>query len=92
MTTMSRFTRCLLPGALLAFLLAAPVSQSQNLVAPAGISEDGAVTMVRERTGGKVVRVERRTDSGALVYHIRVLTPDGSLREYRVDAATGNIR
>lgn len=48
--------------------------------------------MVRERTGGKVVRVERRTDSGELVYHIRVLTPDGSLREYRVDAATGDIR
>ncbi len=89
---MPLLTRCLLPGALLALLLAVPVSQGQNLVAPAGISEDGAVAMVRERTGGKVVRVERRTDSGALVYHIRVLTAEGSLREYRVDAATGKMR
>lgn len=85
-------TRALIPGALLALLLAAHVGHAQNLVAPAAMSEDAAVAMVRERTGGKVVRVQSRTDTGSLVYHIRVLTPDGRLREYRVDAATGSVR
>ncbi len=45
--------------------------------------------MVRERTGGKVVRADRRTDKGRAVYRIRVLTADGRVREYRVDAMTG---
>ncbi|MEQ1803641.1 MAG: PepSY domain-containing protein [Gammaproteobacteria bacterium] len=57
-----------------------------------GISEDAAVALVREQTDGKVVRVERKLEGTDLVYRIRVLTPDGRLREYRVDAATGALR
>ena len=45
--------------------------------------------MVRERTGGKVVRADRREKDGQVMYRIRVLTADGRVREYRVDAATG---
>ena len=56
------------------------------------ISEDAAVAMVRQQTDGKVVRVDRKTEGGALVYHIRVLSPDGRLREFRVDATTGLMR
>jgi hypothetical protein len=57
-----------------------------------GISEDVAVAMVREQTDGKVVRVDRKLDGGSVYYRVRVLSPDGRLREFRVDAATGAIR
>lgn len=67
--------------------------QASAVEAPAApravISKDAAVAMVRERTGGKVVRADSRTDKGRTVYRIRVLTADGRVREYRVDAMTG---
>ena len=56
------------------------------------ISQDEAVAMVREQTGGKVLRVDRQVEGESIVYRIRVLKPDGRLREYRVDAATGRVR
>jgi len=56
------------------------------------ISQDEAVAMVREQTGGKVLRVERQVEGESIVYRIRVLKPDGRLREYRVDATTGRVR
>ncbi|MCL4779930.1 MAG: PepSY domain-containing protein [Gammaproteobacteria bacterium] len=56
---------------------------------PEAISKDEAVAMVRARTGGKVVRAERSSQQGRTVYRIRVLTAEGRVREYRVDAATG---
>jgi len=56
------------------------------------ISEDVAVAMVREQTDGKVVRVDRKLEGGSVYYRVRVLSPDGRLREFRVDAATGAIR
>lgn len=79
-------------GILLAFCSWATVSQAQESLVRDGISEDAAVAKVREQTEGKVVRVDRKTDGGSVVYHIRVLSPDGRLREYLVDAATGSIR
>jgi uncharacterized membrane protein YkoI len=54
-----------------------------------GTSQDEAVAMVREQTDGKVLRVDRKIEGGLVVYRIRVLSPDGRLREFRVDAATG---
>lgn len=56
---------------------------------PEAISKDEAVAMVRARTGGKVLRAERGSNQGRAAYRIRVLTPDGRVREYRVDATTG---
>ena len=88
-----RSTTALLGAAVvlsLTLMFATPVAQAQK--ASAGVSQDAAVAMVREQTGGKVVRVEPRGEGASLVYLIRVLTPDGRLREYRVDAATGTLR
>lgn len=80
-------------GACLALLVAlvspTTVTGAQEAREPTPMSEDAAVAMVREQTEGKVVRVTRDQKSGSLVYRIRVLSPDGRLREYRVDAATG---
>jgi uncharacterized membrane protein YkoI len=70
----------------------APGARAQESLVRESISEDAAVALVREQTDGKVVRVERKMEGTGLVYRIRVLTPDGRLREYRVDAATGAVR
>ena len=77
-------------AAVLTLVFAAPVTRAET--SSAGLSQDAAVAMVREQAVGKVVRVERQGEGAALVYLIRVLTPDGRLREYRVDAATGTLR
>ena len=64
----------------------------KTLAAPqVAISKDAAVAMVRERTGGKVVRADRREKDGQVTYRIRVVTADGRVREYRVDAMTGEM-
>lgn len=56
------------------------------------LSLDEAAALVRQRTGGRVVRADRRQQGDRLVYEIRVLTDDGRVRTYRVDAATGAMR
>jgi uncharacterized membrane protein YkoI len=66
--------------------------KTQESLVREAISEDVAVALVREQTDGKVVRVDRGMEGGTLVYRIRVLSPDGRLREYRVDATTGAVR
>lgn len=64
----------------------------KTLAAPqVAISKDAAVAMVRERTGGKVVRADRREEGGQVTYRVRVVTADGRVREYRVDAITGEM-
>lgn len=70
----------------------AQTALAQESLVREGISEDAAVALVREQTDGKVVRVDRKMEGDNLVYRIRVLSPDGRLREYRVDAATGAVR
>jgi uncharacterized membrane protein YkoI len=67
-------------------------SSAQEVEVRAKVSEDAAVAMVRKQTDGKVIRVDRKLEGDSLVYRIRVLSPDGRLREFRVDAATGTMR
>jgi len=55
------------------------------------VSLDQAVRMVRERTGGRVLRAETRRQNGRSVHRIRVLSDDGRVRTYAVDAETGRI-
>ena len=81
----------------LALLVAVTTARAQQLRVQEsrereGISEDEAVAMVREQTDGKVVRVDRKLEGDSAYYRVRVLSPDGRLREFRVDAATGAIR
>lgn len=56
-----------------------------------GISLAEATSMVRERTGGQVLRAETKRDKGRIVHRIRVLTDDGRVRTWHVDAETGRI-
>ena len=96
MRVMSLDRRCVVAGACLALLVAVmlqvPRARAGDFLVEDRITEDEAVALVREKAVGKVVRVDRKTDGESAFYRIRVLTPDGRLREYRVDAATGTLR
>ena len=56
-----------------------------------GISLAEATRMVRDRTDGQVLRAETKRDKGRTVHRIRVLTEDGRVRTWHVDADTGRI-
>lgn len=57
-------------------------------VAERPVSMRDAVNRVRQQTGGRVLDAK---DQGTH-YRIKVLTPQGEVRIYRVDAQTGEIR
>lgn len=57
-------------------------------VAEQGISMRDAIERVKQQTGGRVLDAQPQ-DGG---YRIKVLTPQGEVRIYRVDARTGDIR
>jgi len=70
----------------------APVAAEPLRVAQAnGISLAQATRMVRDQTGGQVLRAETKRDKGRTVHRIRVLTEDGRVRTWHVDAETGRI-
>lgn len=72
---------------------ATPVGAEPLRMAQAGngISLAQATRMVREQTGGQVLRAETKRNKGRTVHRIRVLTDDGRVRTYHVDAETGRI-
>lgn len=55
------------------------------------VSLDEAVRIVRERSGGRILRAETQRQNGRAVHRIRVLSEDGRVRNYRVDAETGRV-
>ncbi len=83
---MGRLRRCLI-ALLLVMSLAAP-----PLLAQQSVSLNQAVEMVREQSGGRVLRAETVRQGDREVHRIRVLVREGQVRVYRVDAATGRIR
>ena len=88
----SRLTRRALIGIIFAALVC--VSNPIFGQSPDGIkySLDDAVKMVRERTGGEVVRAETREKSGHVIHRIRIMTKDGRVRTFDIDAQTGKPR
>ena len=62
--------------------------QSRNvslLSANRYVSLNQAVSMVQRRTGGRILSASTRQDNGITYYLIKVLTPKGVVRVYRVD-------
>ena len=57
-------------------------------VADRAVSMRDAVSRVRQQTGGRVLDAQDRGSH----YRIKVLTPQGEVRIFRVDARTGAIR
>lgn len=85
--------------ALLPLIVAAPAADAQQLIdrrqrheyriEPAGISLDQAVEMAQRRYRAKVVRAETVRNGDRREHHIRLLSPDGKVRNVRVDAESG---
>ena len=56
------------------------------------ISLSEAIRLVEQRSGGQVLRAETRREKDRTVHRIRVITEDGRVRTWEVDAASGRIR
>jgi uncharacterized membrane protein YkoI len=78
-------------GGLAASTPAAAQAPLQMMQESGGVSLSEATRMVRERTGGQVLRAETKRDKGRTVHRIRVLTEDGRVRNWNVDAETGRM-
>lgn len=57
----------------------------------AGISLDEATQMIIEGTYNKVLGAETEIIDGKEVHVIKVLTPDGHIQYYKIDAETGQL-
>lgn len=61
---------------------------------PAGagnLSLNDAVTQVRDREDGRVLRAETRREESREEHQVRILTNEGRVRQYRIDASTGAV-
>jgi uncharacterized membrane protein YkoI len=47
------------------------------------------VARIRKQTGGRVLAAETRFIDGRPVHVIRILTPQGKVRNFQIDASTG---
>src|SRR6056297_4080493 len=56
------------------------------------ISLSEAIRLVEQRSGGQVLRAETRRAQDRTVHRIRVITEDGRVRTWEVDAESGRIR
>jgi uncharacterized membrane protein YkoI len=56
------------------------------------VSLDAAIALVRDKTGGKVLRAETKRKNDHAVHEIRILTDDGHVRTYVVDGKTGKVK
>ena len=68
----------------MALALAAPLASA--------IDRDEAAARAQQRTGGRVLAVERVEQDGRPVFKVRVLTPSGEVRVVLIDARTGAAR
>lgn len=60
-----------------------------TIVAQAGITAEEAAAMIQARTGGRILAVKTIRSQGRVVYRVKVLTSEGEIRIFHVDAATG---
>ena len=52
-------------------------------------SLDDAITLVKEKIGGRVLRAETLQHDNRTVYQVRIITDDGRVRTINVDAQSG---
>jgi uncharacterized membrane protein YkoI len=69
--------------------VSAPGSESDTREKQPSRDLDSTVARVRKQTGGRVLAAETRFIEERPVHVIRVLTPDGKVRIFQIDAATG---
>ncbi len=57
----------------------------------AQVTAEEAAAIIQARTGGRILAVKTIRSQGRVVYRIKVLTSDGEVRIFEVDAATGGM-
>ncbi|HRF62502.1 MAG TPA: hypothetical protein P5260_04670 [Candidatus Competibacter sp.] len=53
---------------------------------------DRAANAAREATGGRVLGVQGANRDGQPGYRVRILQPDGRVRDFHYDPGSGNVR
>lgn len=81
--------RNLIKAVALMFLLSDACFAGNNLLA--GISLDEATKQIIEGTNNRVLGATTEIIDGREVYVIKVLTPDGRIQYYKIDAETGEL-
>lgn len=64
---------------------------ASNPVGAAGYSLNDAVNEVSGRERGQVLRAETRRQESREEHQVRILTDDGRVRQFRIDASTGAV-
>jgi len=82
--------RNLIKAVVLMFLLSDACFAENNLLL-AGISLDEATKQIIEGTKNRVLGATTEIIDGREVYVIKVLTPDGRIQYYKIDAETGEL-
>jgi hypothetical protein len=82
MTTHKNF----IPVLLVSLLLGVAVTASAQSPAAPAVTLDQAVVKVQQETGGKVLSAKQRGIGHRQEYRIKVLTPDGHVREMVVSS------
>ncbi|MFA6051431.1 MAG: PepSY domain-containing protein [Methylobacter sp.] len=82
--------RNLIKAVALMFLLSDACFAENNLLL-AGISLDEATKQIIEGTKNRVLGATTEIIDGREVYVIKVLTPDGRIQYYKIDAETGEL-
>ena len=62
-----------------------------SLPALADIGRDEAATVAQRIAKGRVLAVERTDAGGKAVWRVKILTPQGEVRTFIVDAASGRV-
>lgn len=81
--------RNLLKVVLIALLFANSCFADHKLLA--AISLDEATKQIIEGTYNKVLGAQTELIDGKVIYVIKVLTPDGRIQYYKIDAETGQL-
>ena len=87
----SRLRRAALSLCIL-LLAAGPLPVYAGSHGDSAISLDEAIALVRDESGGKVLRAETKGKNHHVVHEIRILTEDGHVRTYVVDGTTGKVK
>ncbi len=71
-----------------------PYKPQMMLIASQGarITMGDAMSMVQQRTGGRVVSAQNIKQDGQEAYRIKVLTRSGEIKIFVVDAQSGSVR
>ncbi len=76
-------------GFMLAATVTPPALPQETTPDSPRYSLDDAITLVKEKIGGRVLRAETLQRDNLIVYQIRIITDDGRVRTINVDAQNG---